>query len=368
MKILFVDSVEIALFSFRKELLDKLISDGHEVVLCTKKTKRVIDEYENKIKVIGVESKLKSKNIISNVKLLLRFKKIVKSERPDLIISYAIKPNIYLGLQAKNIPMIANITGLGNAFKKKGIISTISVLLYKISFKNVRYVFFQNQDGYNFFGEKNIKINNYKIIPGSGVNTSRYVPLHIKNDSGKIRFLFASRAIKEKGFELLMDAIPLVVKEQKNVVFNILSAEEDVYANKKALNVINNYGDYVKVLARSESMESVYNNNDFLVSPSYYREGISNILLESLACEKPIITTSDNPGCIEVLQDGINGYGVKSRDLNSLVDTLNKAAQTSQEDIDRMGKNGREFVKKNFERSIVIDEYLKTIEEIENNK
>ena len=368
MKILFVDCIESALFSFRKELLDRLILDGHDITIVTKKTKKVISEYENKAKIVDISLDLKNKNIFTNLKLKNTFKRIVKSENPDLIISYMIKPNIYCGLYAKNIPMIANVTGLGNAFKKKGIISLISVILYKISFKKVRYIFFQNQDGYRFFGQKHITINNYKVIPGSGVNTSKFVPLHIKNDSEKVRFLFASRAIEEKGFELLMDAIPLVIKDHRNVHFNILSAEEDIFANKKAVAIFEQYKGYITTLKRTDDMTKVYNSNDFLVSPSYYREGISNVLLESLACEKPIITTSDNSGCKEVLQDGINGYGVKSKDLNSLVDALNKAAQTSQEDIDKMGKSGREFVKKNFERSIVIDEYLKTIEEIKNNK
>ena len=111
-------------------------------------------------------------------------------------------------------------------------------------------------------------------------------------------------------------------------------------------------------------MASVYSQNDFIVSPSFYREGISNVLLESLACGRPIITTIDNPGCKEVLQDNLNGFGVLSNDLDSLVSALEKAACTDKNRIEEMGLSGRKFVELNFDRKIVIQTYLETINKL----
>ena len=91
---------------------------------------------------------------------------------------------------------------------------------------------------------------------------------------------------------------------------------------------------------------------------------MSNILLESLACERPIITTNDNPGCMEVLREGKDGYGVKSDDLPSLVAALSKALDTSDLDVMRMGKYGRELITKCYDRKIVVATYIDVIERL----
>ncbi len=362
MKILFVEPHESSLFSFRKELLDKLIEENHEIVLCISLTQKILDVYRERVsKIINVPMNLKDKGIFSNLKLKKKYKQIIKNEKPDLIISYKIKPNIYCGFYAKKIPMIANITGLGNLFKKETFSSRIGILLYRAAFKNVDYIFFQNDDGLTFFKKHKIKINNYRIIPGSGVNTSLFVPTAIKNHK-VTNFLFASRAIYEKGFDLLLDAIPLVIESNKNVHFNFLSAEEDVFANEKACVIFKKYSDYVTVLKRTNKMSDIYSDNDFLISPSFYREGISNVLLESLACGRPIITTCDNPGCKEVLEEGKNGFGVFSNDLDSLVKALIKASSLSKDEIEKMGNEGRKFVVANFDRVYVIRNYMEVID------
>ena len=353
------------MFSFRKELVDRLIEEKHEVLLCVESTEKIIKTYSNKVsKIIDVRLNLKDKGILSNLKLKKRYKQIIKNEKPDLIISYKIKPNIYCGLYSKNVPMIANITGLGNLFKKDNLASKIGVFLYKKSFKNVKYVFFQNADGLNFFKKHKIKVNNYRIVPGSGVNVERFVPLKL-NDSTIVNFLFASRAIKEKGIDLMLDAIPRVIQQNTNVHFNFLSAEEDILRLDKAKEVFSKYKDYITLLDRTDNISEVYVANDFLVSPSFYREGISNVLIESLACGRPIITTKDNPGCMEVLEDGINGLGILSNDLETLVDAMVKASLMSKSKIAEMGNAGREFVVQNFDRNIVINNYMDVIGIIE---
>lgn len=368
MKILFIDPYEKTLFNFREELVDTLISEGYQIILCIDKTDKVKKLFEDRVyKIIDVKLNLKDKNILSNLKLKKKYKTIIKEEKPDLIITYTIKPNLYCAFNTKRVPMIANITGLGNMFKSKNLLSVLGIFLYRMSFKNVDYVFFQNEDELQFFKKNKITINNYKVIPGSGVNTTKffYDP-SIRNNT--INFLFASRGIKEKGFNLLIKAIPLVIKENRNVHFNFLVAEEDITKDKELNKIINEYSDYISVIDRSYDMASFYHANDFLVSPSYYREGISNVLLESLSCGRPIITTKDNPGCKEVLQDNVNGFGVISKDLPSLVDALIKASYLSKDTIDKMGLDGREFVIKNFERQIVIDSYLDVINIIKSKK
>lgn len=361
MKVLFVEPYESSLFSFRKELLDSLINKGYEVYLCIKSTQRIKDEYQTKVaKIIDVNLNLKNTNILTNLKLKNKYKKIISTFKPDLILSFTIKPNIYCGYYSKKIPMIANITGLGNIFKKNGILSKIGILLYRKSFKNVKCIFFQNSACYDFFVKNKITINDYRIIPGSGVNTNKFIPKPI-NYSGTINFLYPSRAIEEKGFDILIQAIPHVLDKNKNIHFNFLSAEEDVLANQKACELFKNSKDFISILPRTNNMPDVYAANHFIVAPSFYNEGISNVLLESLSCERPIITTIDNPGCMEVIKDGINGIGVVSNDLTSLINALISAANSSIETITKMGKNGREYVDTFFNRNDVVNVYHKVI-------
>lgn len=368
MKILFVEPYESSLFCFRKELLDALIADGHDIVLCITETKKVTDQYFKKTKIIDVPIDLKNKGLFSNVKLKRTYKRIIKQEKPDLVLSFTIKPNIYCGMAAKKTPIIANITGLGNMFKSRGLLYYLGVFLYKISFKNVDWVFFQNNDCLSFFKNNRIHVSRYKIIPGSGVNTEKFKPLDTRKDTGVRNFLFASRPLKEKGFDLLVESIPEVVKINKNVHFNFLCSEDEFMQRDLAKRVFEENGSYITILGRTDNMRMVYCQNDFLVSPSFYREGISNVLLESLACERPIITTDDNPGCLETLAEGKNGLGTKSNDLKSLIFALNKAATMSNDEVEKMGKNGREFVIQQFSRDFVLKEYLDVIKGMKNAK
>ena len=370
MKILFVDPFEMTLFCFRKELLDSLLDDGNEVYLCVKVTPRVEEEYESRVKeLIDIDLDLKTKSIFQNIKTIRTYKKTIKRIQPDLILSYTIKPNVYCGFYAKNIPMIANVTGLGTIFSKDSKLKSVGISLYKRSFKNVDYVFFQNESSLEYFLNHHVKMSNYKVIPGSGVNTSKMFPRPLNTASEVTNFLFASRAsIQEKGFALLVNAIPQVAENNSAVHFNFLVDGNEINFDSKISGILKKYKDYVTILPRTNDMVSLYASNDFLVSPSYYNEGISNVLLESLSCGRPIITTMDNPGCKEVLIEGENGFGCKSNDLPSLVESLIKASKLSKKEIEKMGQKGRAFVVENYERNTIIKIYKETISELLQSK
>lgn len=356
MRILFVEPNDHTLLSFRKELIDELIKDN-DVFLCLQNSKEASIIYNSKVShIFEISTNLKSKSIFQNVALKRKYKKIIADVKPDIILSFSVKPNVYCGILSKKVPMIANVTGLGQIFKKPGILAQIGLFLYKAASKNIDCFFFQNRDSYEFFLNNKIRLKEYQIIPGSGVNLGRFVPKN-KKDGEVVSFLFASRAIKEKGFNLLLDAIPLVLKENKKVHFTFLTAEEDVSTNESFMALSKKYSEYITLLPRINDMENIYPEYDFLLAPSFYKEGISNVLLESLSCGTPIITTFDNSGCKEVLQEGINGYGVKSNDLNSLVGAILKASHTTKDEIIKMGQNGRRFVEDNFDRNKVIEIY-----------
>lgn len=359
MKILFIENNNITFCSFRKELLDELIGEGYEICLVGDLSESTIKAYEKKVSIIKIKTNLKTKNIFSNYGLIRKYKKIIKTFKPDILLSFTIKPNIYANFYKHNYISIANITGLGSGFNKNGLLKKIIVKLYKRSFKNVNHVMFQNHNGLEQFQKLNIAVNNYSIIPGSGINEDRFLLQELDNHQG-INFLFPSRPIEKKGFYLLLKAIPEVLKEYPDCRFTFLGkidnkAEKAIKSAQEKHNLNSEFISFV------DNVEYYYKKADFIVSPSFYNEGISNVLLEALACGRPIITTNDNPGCMEVLQEGINGYGVKSNDLDSLIVALLKAANTPKDKIVEMGKSGREFVIKNFNRKETINIYLDII-------
>lgn len=363
MKILFVEPNQDTLLCFRKELVDELIKQGHELFLCLKSSEIVDSLYGDKAKeIIKLDADLKNVNPFKNLSLIRRYKRIIKRIKPDIILSFTIKPNIYCGLYAKKSFMIANITGLGRAFNKKGLLNKIAMFLYKRSFKNVDYIFFQNSHDYQLFKNRHLIKNNYKVIPGSGVNITKFKKV-LTVERNNQEFLFASRPLEEKGFDLLIQCIPEVVSKYPNAMFSLLVNKDEI-ANEKLKDIICDYSNNIKFLGRTESMIDHYCNSSFLVSPSYYHEGISNVLLESLACETPIITTNDNPGCMDVLVEGVNGFGVQSKDKTSLLNSLLKACSTPIDAISKMGENGRQYVSKKFNRNDVVNTYIGLINSI----
>lgn len=361
MKILFVENNTITLRSFRKELLDSLIDKNHEILLVGDFSDEIVSEYQNKAKVCVIKTNLKSKSIHKNLLLIRQYKKIIKLFQPDVLLSFTIKPNIFCNLSKKNknYYSIANITGLGSSFDKNGLLKATVLGLYKKSFKNIDYVMFQNEGGLKHFKEYGIQINNYSIIPGSGVNDKIFELLPLDRHEGTT-FLYPSRFIKTKGFNVLIKAIPIILKDYPNCHFVFLGSETK--ESKKMISKTNLNGmANIEFHRFGKEVIDYYKKCDFVISPSFYNEGISNVLLESLACGRPIITTNDNYGCKELLIEGKTGYGVKSNDVESLVGAIKKAISTDKSQIERMGLFGRDYVINNFNRNQTIQMYLNTI-------
>ena len=166
--------------------------------------------------------------------------------------------------------------------------------------------------------------------------------------------------MKEKGFELYIEAAKHIRDKYPNTRFHVCGPDED------------NYRELVKELSDNgtiiyegyvDDMKEVYSRVQCTIHPTYYPEGLSNVLLESLACSRPIITT-DRPGCREVVEDGVNGFIVKQRYLDDLIEKIEKYLSLSNEERKQMGINGRRKVEKEFDRNIVINKYLDAINEV----
>ena len=348
-KVLFLVNHDVVIYNFRLELVERLLADGHQVVISSPYGERIED-----LKALGcefreIEISRHGMNPAQELKLLKNYIKLLKEVRPDIVLTYTIKPNIYGGIASalRGIPYVANITGLGTAVENGGMVQKLTVLLYKLAFVNVQRVFFQNEENRKFFADRKIAVSKHGMLPGSGVNLQRFAPLPYPD----------GETTEEKGADHYLDAAEAIRERYPNTVFHVCGfCEEHYEARLKDLQergIIVYHGmvrDIKTVLARTHCT----------IHPTFDPEGLSNVLLESCACGRPIITT-DRSGCREVIDDGINGLVVQQRSTEDLIAKIEKFLTLTTDQRKAMGEAGRAKVEREFDRQIVVEAYLKEI-------
>lgn len=352
---------------FRLNLIKELQKSGYEIFAIAP-----YDEYSNKLKDIGVKYvpvsiDNKGTSPKNDLKLIYNLYVIYKEISPDVILHFTIKPNIYGSIAARflKIPVINNITGLGTVFLNDSIIQTITKSLYKFAFKKSCKVFFQNDDDKRLFISNNlVDENKVDVLPGSGVDTKKFVPSQNTNKVTKIVFLLIARVIRDKGIIEYVDAAKSIKEKYNDVEFQLLGQLGSI--NKSAIskdeverwqkeNIIN-------YLGTADDVRDSIANADCIVLPSY-REGTSKTLLEAASMAKPIVAT-DVPGCNNVVSDGKNGFLCMVKDRVDLADKMEMMINLSTEERELMGKHGREKMINEFEEKIVIQKYLNVVSEI----
>lgn len=362
-KILILVNHEMTVYNFRRELVEKLLNDGYEVIISSPSGPK-IDFFKN-IGCIHENIKINrhGKNILEDLKLLRNYYKLIKKTKPSVILSYTIKPNIYGGFSARinKIPYIANITGLGKATENPGILQKLTVLLYKISLKNANTIFLQNEENFEFFQNRKIETDKLQLIPGSGVNLERFKLTTLPNEN-EINFVFISRIMKEKGIDYYLNAASHFKKIYPKTNFHVCGFCEDDYL--PILEQMDKDGTIIYHGMVSD-IRTIIKDTHCIIHPTYYPEGISNVLLENAAMGRAIITTNRS-GCREVVDHGVNGYLVEEKNQEELNSAIEKFISLSYEDKKIMGLSGRTKIEKEFDRNIVINEYTRKIKEIVN--
>ena len=366
-KIAIISNLSWNLYNFRLSLMVAMRDAGYEVIAIAP-----YDSYSQKIIDAGfefhnLEMNSQGINPLEDLKTTYHFYTLFKKISPDVICQYTIKPNIYGSLVASmfNIKIINNIAGLGTLFIKENLVTKIAKILYKISQSKADRVFFQNRDDLALFTSEGI-VNAQKcdVLPGSGVDTNRFTP-HYKEESQNIRFLLIARMIWEKGIAEYVKAAREIKKTYPNVEFcllGFLDVENPGAITKTEMDAWVEEG-VINYLGVSDKVDEVIQSADCVVLPSYYREGTPKTLLESGSSGKPIITT-DNVGCRDVVDDGINGYICEPRSWEDLASKIEKFLALTHEERLEMGKRSREKMLKEFDEKIVINKYLNLLTDI----
>lgn len=351
------------LHSFRKEVVQALLDDGHRVVISAPLDEKAHFFEEMGCELINTQFNRKGTNPLKDFSLMLRYRRLITNVKPNVVLTYTIKPNLYGGMacQLCRVPQIANVTGLGSAVENPGWLQWLTIFLYKIGLKKTHAVFFQNRANMEFCKEHRMVKGNIKLIPGSGVNLQYHTLKPYLDEKESIKFIFISRLLREKGIEEYLGAAERIKDKYPQTEFHILGACEEAYEDR-----LKELQDRNIVIYHGQQMDvrPFIANSHCMVHPSFYPEGMSNVLLESCAAGRPIITTN-RPGCGEIVDDVVNGYVVKQQDTDDLVEKIERFIVLPYSQKVLMGQNARKKVEQEFDRQIVVDAYLKEIGSIE---
>lgn len=360
MKILILANNDVGLYKFRKELIQELIRRGNKIVVSVPDGELIPDIKNLGVKVILTDVDRRGINPLTDVKLLLRYFRMEATLKPDLVITYTIKPNVYGGVVSRilRIPYVENITGLGTTFQTENLIKKLVCFLYKISGRRAKVVFFENEENKQIFLEHHlIREEQACRLNGAGVNLDEYPYTEYPDESEPIRFLFIGRVMKEKGVDELFEAARRIKKEFPEAVFDIVGPMEDEYESVvqklEEEGIINYYGyqkDVRPFIARCHCF----------VLPSWH-EGMANTNLESASSGRPIIT-SNIPGCMEAVKNNISGFLCKTKNSDDLYKVIKKFIELPYKERKVMGVAGRKYMEEVFDKKKII---AKTIEFLE---
>ena len=361
-KILILVNHEVVIYNFRKELVQRLLSEVHQVYISSPEGPKTELLKDMGAMIIPLDIKRHSKNPFHDIKLFIYYLKNLKRLKPDVVLTYTIKPNIYGGLASriKKIPYIVTITGLGQSMNQ-GLKSILPETLYKQALKKATHVFFQNEENLKYMKHKKIIKTDYSLINGSGVNLKDF-KYHPYPESRRINFLFVGRIMKDKGIEEFLSAAKVVKEKYNNMHFDIVGSMEEDYSA-----IINQFekDGIIAYHGYKENTLTFYQNTHVLVLTSYH-EGLSNVLLEASAVGRPSIG-SNISGIKEIIEDRKTGYLIKPRCISDLIATMFHIIKFDHSNLEFMGQEASIKVKENFDREKIVGKYIKLLKDINND-
>ena len=350
------------LHSFRKEVMKAIIDEGYQLYISVPDTDDNRIEYFKSIgcHIIKTDFNRRGMNPIDDLRLMLKYRKFIKDLKPKAVLSYTIKPNVYGGIACRltRTPLIANVTGLGDAIENGGWLQKLTVALYKIGIGKAKQVFFQNPSNKETCLKYGIADDKAIVLPGSGVNLE-YHTFQDYPDDGVIKFLYIARLQKDKGTSEYFEAAKAIKEKYPQTEFQVLGWKDGEY--ERQLNELTATG-IIKYLGTTSDVRPFLKDIHCTIMPSYH-EGMSNVNLESAANGRPVITTNV-PGCRETVEDGVSGFYCEAKRAESLTAAIERFIALPWEEKKKMGEKGRKKVEKEFDRQIVVKAYMDAINKL----
>lgn len=345
------------LYEFRKELIEKLLEEN-EIIISLPYGELV--EPLKKMGCIFIETPIDRRGInpLVDLKLFYEYIRLLKQEKPDIVITYTIKPNVYGGFACRlmSIPYAVNITGLGTAFDKGGMLKKLVVILYKVACKMAKVVFFENEENRQVFIKEGIvrESQTYRLN-GAGVNLDKYQVTEYPGGE-KTKFLFIGRIMAEKGIDELFEAMKKLVADGINCELDVLGGYEEDYREKIRRYELEGWLHYH---GYQRDVRPFISSCHCFVLPSWH-EGMANTNLESAASGRPVITSNIH-GCLEAVEDGVTGYLCERKNADDLYRVMKQFLELPRTQREDMGLAGRKRMEKIFNKRKVVEETIKEL-------
>ena len=369
-KIALVANSSWSVYNFRMDLVRHLLARFEVLIIAPR------DEFADELTLAGcrfVEIRFnnRSENPVADYTLYRSLQRIYRTERPDIIFHYVIKPNIYGSMAAAGagIRSVAVITGLGYSFDRNNWLNRVVAYLYRKALKKASEAWFLNEEDASVFVRRRlVTAGKVRILPGEGINTEYFSPPAHRPvaRSRAFHFLMSTRLLKSKGVGMYVEAARILGKKYHDVRFTLIGfferhhpdsiteGELRYWQRKKIIE----YGGFAR------DVRPFLRQADCFVFPSFYHEGIPRCLLEAAAMEIPIIT-SFNTGCREVVKEGVNGFLCSPHNITELTARMEEMMKLEPAERARLGHNGRQLVSGKYGIDRILKEYDRAVSSLE---
>ena len=357
--ILVLANYDVGLYKFRRALLEALLGLGNVVYVSLPQGELVPELEKLGCRFIETPLERRGMNPLRDIRLYRRYCRILKEVKPDLVITYTIKPNIYGGAACRkmHIPYVANITGLGSAIAGGGPLQKLVFSMYRFALQKAGTVFFENEGNRDVLVQAGVvRAEQVCVLHGAGIETGDYTCARYPAES-PVRFLFVGRIMQEKGVDELFAAFERIRAEYGDaVMLDVVGIFEEAYEEKiaelQARNAIVFHG-YQK------DVKPFYEQAHCIVLPSYH-EGMSNVLLEAASMGRPLITSRIH-GCMEAVEENVSGLLCEPKNAEDLYGAMKRFLALSHAEKEAMGRAGRARMEAIFDKKKVVEATLSAL-------
>lgn len=356
------------LWNFRVPVIAALLADGHRVTLLAPSDRAVEKLQDMGCQFVDLPMDNTGLNPLRDLGLMRRFKRHFGDLKPDVVLSFTIKNNLYGSLAASRlgIPFIPNVTGLGTAFLSGSILRSIVESLYRFAFAALPCVLFQNIDDLELFVRRRlVSRRQARLVPGSGIDLVRFSAASLRDATNAPTLLMIARLLRNKGVIEFAEASRIVRESRPDVRF-LLLGEPDA-DSPDAVDIATVQGwqatHGVEYLGRCDDVRPHIAQADCIVLPSY-REGAPRTLIEAAAMARPVIAT-DVPGCRAVVEHGINGLLCEPKSPERLAEACLQFLALAREEQEAWGAAGRAKMEREFDQAFVVAAYREALVQIQ---
>jgi glycosyltransferase involved in cell wall biosynthesis len=283
--------------------------------IITTDKREVMYPLDEKVQIISVGKKSDNK-VIDRVVRYSTLRKIVLSDRPDVVLTMPEDTGIYviLALLGTGIPVY--VSERNNPWVMPDV--KVTRFLRQIAYPFAKGVIFQTEMAKSFFSPR---IQKKGVVLPNPVDASR-IPEPYKGEREK-KFVAVGRLEPQKNFPLLIRAFAEFNKEIHGYNLTIYGEGSERVKLEKLIEDLG-MQDNIELPGRDKDVLNKINSAAAFILSSDY-EGMPNALIESMCMGMPVISTDcPSGGPRELICDGKNGLLVRVNDINGMTDAMRK--------------------------------------------